>query len=126
MWKALETHAKDIRRKKLHLRELFRDKKRFDRFSIRAENLSILLDYSKNLATDKTIKLLLNLAKSSGVREHAEKMFAGEKINWTEKRAVLHTALRNRSNTPVYVDGKDVMPGINAVLGKMKAFSQKV
>ncbi|MBU2614864.1 MAG: glucose-6-phosphate isomerase [Elusimicrobia bacterium] len=123
-WKALEKHSKEI--KKTYLKKLFEDKKRFDNFSLLEPKLSILLDYSKNLVTGKTMKLLVNLAKAAGVKEYAKKMFSGEKINWTEKRAVLHIALRNRSNKPIYVDGKDVMPEINTVLEKMKIFSLKL
>ncbi len=80
----------------------------------------ILLDYSKNIATDKTLALLRDLAVSTGVPEQTAAMFSGKKINWTENRAVLHVALRNRSNAPILVDGLDVMPAINEVLGKMK------
>jgi glucose-6-phosphate isomerase len=124
-WKELAKHHDEIRN--CHLRELFdEDKGRFERFSLRADDLGIFLDYSKNRITTETMKLLLDLAKASGVREYAGRMFAGEKINWTEKRAVLHVALRNRSNTPILVDGADVMPEINRVLAKMKEFSDKV
>ncbi len=123
-WKALEKHAKEI--KKTNLKQLFKDNKRYAAFSLKDEKLGILLDYSKNLVTAKTLKLLLSAAKDAGVKEYAKKMFSGEKINWTEKRAVLHIALRNRSNTPIIADGKDVMPDINKVLEKMKTFSEAV
>ncbi|MBN1897702.1 MAG: glucose-6-phosphate isomerase, partial [Spirochaetes bacterium] len=114
-------HFKEI--KNVHLKELFKDEKRIDRFSIKNNELGILLDYSKNLINEKTMKLLFDLARSSEVKEYAKRMFSGEKINFTENRAVLHVALRNRSNTEIKVDGKNVMPDINAVLDKMKKFS---
>lgn len=123
-WKNLEKHKEDI--KGLHIRDLFKDENRFDGFSIYNKELGITFDYSKNIINSDTFKLLIDFVRSAGVTEYAKKMFSGEKINWTEKRAVLHTALRNRSNTPVYVDGKDVMPEINAVLGKMEVFSSEL
>ncbi|RCH54805.1 glucose-6-phosphate isomerase [Mucilaginibacter hurinus] len=107
------------------LKELFAaDNQRFDKFSLRFED--ILLDYSKNRIDGQTVALLVQLAKECGVKEATEAMFAGKKINVTENREVLHTALRNRSNTPVLVEGKDVMPGVNAVLAHMKEFSEAV
>ena len=122
-WKALAEHKAKI--ENLEMREMFeKDPGRFKKYSIEWNGL--LLDYSKNRITEETMPLLLALAKESGLPEMIEKMFSGEKINVTERRAVLHTALRNRSNTPVYVDGEDVMPKVNAVLAKMKAFSEKV
>jgi glucose-6-phosphate isomerase len=120
-WKDLEKNYNQV--KKLHLRDLFKDENRFNEFSIQDDNIGITFDYSKNIITADTFKLLIDFAKASKVNEYAKKMFFGEKINWTEKRAVLHTALRNRSNAPVHVDGKDVMPEINAVLSKMENFS---
>ena len=123
-WKALQSHAEEM--KKTHLRELFSDHSRFERMSIDNRPLEILLDYSKNIATGQTMTLLRNLAASTGVAEQAQRMFSGEKINWTEVRAVLHVALRNRSNAPVVLDGKDVMPEINAVLDQMKQFTADV
>jgi glucose-6-phosphate isomerase len=110
----------------LHLRELFSDPCRFDNMSMEPDGLGILLDYSKNIATEQTIKLLRDLAVSTGVMEKAARMFSGEKINWTENRAVLHIALRNRSNSPIVVDGRDVMPAINAVLARMRQFTESV
>nr|KAF6318487.1 glucose-6-phosphate isomerase [Pipistrellus kuhlii] len=113
----------------LNLRRLFEaDKERFNRFSLNLDTNHgrILVDYSKNLVTEDVMKMLLDLAKSRGVEAARENMFNGEKINFTENRAVLHVALRNRSNTPVLVDGKDVMPEVNRVLEKMKSFSQRV
>jgi len=112
--------------KKTHLRTLFADPSRFENMSIDCRDLEILLDYSKNIATPQTLSLLRDLAVSTGVAGRAAAMFSGEKINWTENRAVLHVALRNRSNTPIIVDGKDVMPAINEVLAKMKSFSESV
>ena len=94
--------------------------------SIDHRDLGILLDYSKNIATHETLELLRNLASSRGVAERTTAMFSGKKINWTENRAVLHIALRNRSEHPILVDGQDVMPAINEVLGKMERFSESV
>ena len=122
-WQALQKHYESI--KDTQMRDMFaKDPERFNKFSLKLENM--LLDYSKNRINEETMKLLVDLAKASGIEEAREKMFTGEKINWTEGRAVLHTALRNRSNKPVMVDGKDVMPDVNAVLAKMKAFCAKV
>ncbi len=107
------------------MRDLFADNpQRFDRFSRRLEDM--LVDFSKNIITEQTLDLLLELARECHLTESIQKMFAGEKINETEGRAVLHIALRNRSNRPIYVDGHDVMPEVNAVLDKMKVFSEKV
>ncbi|KAG8508538.1 Glucose-6-phosphate isomerase, partial [Galemys pyrenaicus] len=114
---------------KLNLRHLFEgDKKRFNHFSLtlKTDHGHILLDYSKNLVTENVMQMLVNLAKSRGVETARDRMFSGEKINFTEDRAVLHVALRNRSNTPIFVDGKDVMPEVNRVLEKMKSFCQLV
>ena len=122
-WQNLSSHYNQVQNEQL--RTLFaNDSSRFDKFNLKFKD--ILIDYSKNRITEETFKLLLDLAKETGVKEGIKAMFAGEKINNTEKRAVLHTALRNRSNTPVFVDGTDVMPGINQVLAKMKTFSEKV
>jgi glucose-6-phosphate isomerase len=100
------------------------DSKRFEKFSLKFSD--ILLDYSKHRITDETLPLLFQMAREAKIEEWRDHMFAGEKINITEGRAVLHTALRNRANTPVFVDGKDVMPEVNAVLAQMRAFSDKV
>uniref|UniRef100_A0A2K6C0D5 Glucose-6-phosphate isomerase n=1 Tax=Macaca nemestrina TaxID=9545 RepID=A0A2K6C0D5_MACNE len=111
----------------LNLRRLFdADKDRFNHFSLtlNTNHGHILLDYSKNLVTEDVMRMLVDLAKSRGVEAARERMFNGEKINYTEGRAVLHVALRNRSNTPILVDGKDVMPEVNKVLDKMKSFCQ--
>jgi len=122
-WRALEAHYAQI--KGTYMRDLFQtDPRRFESFSLRLGDL--LVDYSKNLITDETLRLLLDLARAAGLQEQTGRMFGGEKINFTEKRAVLHTALRNRSNRPVIVDGADVMPKINAVLAKMRSFSAAV
>ncbi|KAM9070499.1 glucose-6-phosphate isomerase [Sarcophilus harrisii] len=113
----------------LNLRRLFEtDQDRFNRFSLNLDtkNGHILVDYSKNLITEDVMKMLIELAKSRGVENAREQMFKGNKINFTEDRAVLHVALRNRSNTPMLVDGKDVIPEVNKVLQKMKAFCQRV
>lgn len=122
-WKALEAHYREIR--DVNMRELFAaDPDRFSRFSLELEDL--LFDYSKNRIHETSIRLLMDLARASGVGEAARAMFSGEKINWTEGRAVLHVALRNRTGTPIEVDGEDVMPGVNAVLQKMKGISEAV
>ncbi|XP_048402820.1 glucose-6-phosphate isomerase b [Stegostoma tigrinum] len=113
----------------LKLRKMFEeDPDRFSRFSLtlKTDDGDILLDYSKNLITDEVLKMLIDLAKSRGVEKARERMFTGERINFTENRAVLHIALRNRTNIPILVDGKDVMPQVNAVLEKMKNFCQRV
>ena len=122
-WKKLSIHAAAI--KSVHMKRLFaEDPARFRKFSVRLEG--ILVDYSKNRITAETLQLLAELAEACGLRESIEKMFAGDRINETENRAVLHTALRNRANTPVYADGKDVMPEVNAVLAQMQDFSNRV
>ena len=122
-WKKLREHVEFMRN--VHMRELFDvEPDRFCVFSLRFKD--ILLDYSKNIINRQTMRLLLELVKEVKLKDEIDAMFSGEKINRTEGRAVLHTALRNRSNSPVYVDGKDVMPQVNAVLGQMKDFSDKV
>ncbi|XP_051808093.1 glucose-6-phosphate isomerase a [Acanthochromis polyacanthus] len=113
----------------LNMRAMFDgDPERFNKFSttLKTDDGEILLDYSKNLITQEVMDMLVAMAKARGVEEAREKMFSGEKINFTEGRAVLHIALRNRSNKPIIVDGKDVMPEVNRVLDKMKAFCQRV
>ncbi|XP_052400082.1 glucose-6-phosphate isomerase [Carassius gibelio] len=113
----------------LNMRQMFdADPDRFNKFSLQmtTDDGDILLDYSKNLINEEILHMLFDMARSVGVEAAREKMFAGEKINFTEGRAVLHTALRNRSNTPVMVDGKDVMPDVNGVLEQMKGFCHKV
>ena len=123
-WKALETHQSQLAN--TTIADLFKqEQNRFNDYSLTFEN-QILVDFSKNKINQETLKLLHQLAKESALDEAINAMFTGEKINRTENRAVLHTALRNRSNTPVYVDGKDVMPEVNAVLAKMSAFCDRV
>lgn len=108
-----------------HMRDLFAaDPDRFERFSLNTGGL--LLDYSKNRINDETMLLLLRLADEAGVESWRDRMFAGDKINHTENRAVLHVALRNRSNRPVIVDGEDVMPKVNAVIERMGVFAEQV
>ncbi len=122
-WRALAAHHREIAG--VHMRDLFsRDPDRFENLSVDFEDL--LFDYSKNRITDETVRLLCDLARASGVDEAVGAMFAGETLNWTENRAVLHVALRNRSGSPILVDGHDVMPQVNAVLEKMRRFSQAV
>jgi len=122
-WKKLTGHYHQI--KDVQMKDFFnKDPQRFKKFSIRFN--SILVDYSKNRINEQTLKLLTDLAKEVRLQDAIGKMFSGDYINETEKRPVLHTALRNVENKPVLVDGKDVMPGINAVLEKMKDFSSRV
>lgn len=122
-WHRLCQHQQDVA--KIHMRDLFAtDKKRFDKFSLKFSDL--LFDYSKHRITEETLPLLFQMAREAKIESWRDRMFAGEKINITENRAVLHTALRNRSNTPILVDGKDVMPEVNAVLKQMREFSEKV
>ncbi len=122
-WKALEEHHRAIASR--HMRDLFSaDPQRFEKFSLRFDD--IIVDYSKNRVTEESMRLLVNLAKQADVEGWRDSMFRGEKINSTERRAVLHIALRNRSNRPIRVDGNDVMPGVNAVLAHMRSFSESV
>ena len=122
-WNSLATHKKEIERE--HLRDLFaKDPGRADRFRLQAAGL--FLDYSKNRITDKTIRLLLQLADQSDLRERIAAMFRGDKINTTENRAVLHIALRTPKGKSIVVDGKDVVPEVHAVLDRMAAFSNRV
>jgi len=122
-WTALQSHYHQT--KNDSLRDAFkRDTNRFNKFSVNFNE--ILFDYSKNRITDQTLPLLIELANHAGLNAKVKAMFSGEKINTTEHRAVLHTALRNRSNHPVYVDGQDVMPEINRVLAKMRTFCASV
>jgi glucose-6-phosphate isomerase len=122
-WKTLGTHHKKIRN--IHLREFFADDpKRGERLTAAAAGL--FLDYSKNRITDQTLKLLLQLAVESGLRDKIDAMFGGEKINITENRAVLHVALRAPKGATIFVDGKNVVPEVHAVLDKMAEFSNRV
>jgi glucose-6-phosphate isomerase len=122
-WSALRAHHKTVQ--SVHLRKLFADNpKRAEKFSLEA--LGIYFDYSKNRITDKTVTLLLQLARESGLREHIDAMFRGDKINITENRAVLHVALRAPKDQTILVDGKNVVPEVHAVLDKMTAFCNRV
>ena len=122
-WKKLESHYKHFR--KVEMKDLFAcDADRAKKFSVNLE--AMYVDYSKNRINDRTMKLLLNLARECDLENKIKAMFKGDKINVTERRPVLHIALRNRANTPIYVDGKNVMPQINEVLAKMKKFSDAV
>lgn len=123
LWNRLHSHQKV--QSNNTMRDLFKeDPNRFKRFSLQAPH--VFLDYSKNRVVEETIDLLIQLADQVGLRTKIEAMFTGEPINTTEGRAVLHTALRNRPNTPVMLDGSDVMPQINAVLSKMRDFTDRV
>ena len=119
-WKALQTHHRRVA--PTHMRSLFEeDPERFSRFSLKLGDL--LLDYSKNRVTAKTMSLLMDLARAADVEGWRRQMFAGEPVNTTEDRAALHVALRNRSGRPMTVDGADVMPAVEAVLSRMRAFA---
>ena len=122
-WKQLQQHFNEIN--SVRIKELFKnDPDRFSSYTLQSGD--ILFDYSKNIFTEQTLQLLLQLAKETNVKEAIEAMFAGEKINETENRSVLHIALRNFSKNPVYSDGKDVMPDVKKVLRKMKKFSEDI
>ncbi|HMK43042.1 MAG TPA: glucose-6-phosphate isomerase [Dissulfurispiraceae bacterium] len=122
-WAKLREHHKKV--DSLHMKDMFKaDEARFQKFSVQFNG--IILDYSKNRITEETMDLLLGLAREIDLSDAIEKMFSGDIINETEGRAVLHTALRNRSDKAVLVDGKDVMPDVKLVLAKMKDFSDKV
>lgn len=122
-YKYLADHYVDIAPQ--HMKDLFKsDNQRFAKFSTLFED--ILIDYSKNRINDETFALLIQLARECKLKDAIEAMFSGEVINATEHRPVLHIALRNRSNTPIYVDGKDVMPDVNRVLEQMKSFSERI
>ena len=126
-WKELESHGEELA--SVQMRDLFAaNPARFEEYSARFSEggSKILLDYSKNIATERTMQALEKLVSAAGVSAAAGRMFSGEKINNTEGRAVLHVALRNRSNTPILVDGKDVMPEVNAVLARIKSFTETV
>lgn len=122
-WEKLLEHYRSMKNR--HMRSMFQENPdRFSRFSIEFEDM--LVDYSKNIIDEETIALLLNLAEEIHLKDAIEKMFTGKKINETENRAVLHTALRNRSNNPIFVDGKNVMDEVNSILKQMEEFSDKV
>src|SRR5262245_61364860 len=123
VWKALEAHYQQVRG--LHLRKLFADDpKRGERMT--AEAAGIYLDYSKNRITGETLNLLIQLANESGLQDRIEAMFRGDPINLTEKRSVLHVALRAPQGASIIVDGENVVPKVHAVLQKMEAFSNSV
>lgn len=121
-WKSLTDLSEEFNT--IQIKNLFADSDRFQKYSIQFED--VLVDYSKNRVSDDVKQQLLNLASECGLQEAIEAMFTGQTINGTEGRAVLHTALRNRSNTPVFVDGENVMPAINEVLAQMKSFADKI
>jgi glucose-6-phosphate isomerase len=122
-WQALLAHRREL--ESVHMRDLFaRDPQRFTKLS--REACGLFVDYSKHRTTEDTMRMLVALAESAEVERWRDRMFAGEPINATENRAVLHIALRNRSNRPIIVDGKDVMPDVNAVLAKMRGFCERV
>src|SRR5206468_605773 len=122
-WKALQTHYKKVR--ELHLRNFFaEDPQRGERMM--AEAVGLFLDYSKNRITDETVKLLIELAQESGLQSRIDAMFRGEKINTTERRAVLHVALRAPKGASIVVDGENVVPQVHTVLDKMADFSDRV
>jgi glucose-6-phosphate isomerase len=122
-WQRLTDHYEEI--KDVHMRDLFvEDPRRFETFSLTLDD--ILVDFSKNRITDTTLDLLAGLAEESGLADAIQRMFSGKRINATENRPVLHVALRNRSNQPIKVDGRDVTPSINQVLDQMRQFSEQV
>ena len=122
-WKEIEGYFKTF--KGTQMKDLFaNDSKRFEKYAVKFED--ILVDFSKNIIDDHAFTLLLKLADECGLKTAISSQFAGERINKTENRPVLHTALRNRGNSPVFVDGKDVMPDVNRVLAQMKVFSEKI
>ena len=122
-WKNLRAHYQVMKNRQM--KDLFReDSARFDNFSLHFED--ILVDYSKNIITHETLDLLIALAEEVQLSDAIEKMFSGDAINGTEKRAVLHVALRNNTDRPMYLDGRDVMPEVEKVLRQMEAFSAKI
>lgn len=122
-WQNLISHYKEM--EEVQMKELFqKDELRFDKLSLKFND--ILVDFSKNIISEETLSLLSSLAKECDLPKAIESMFNGAEINSTESRAVLHTALRNKSNSPIKVDGKDIMPEVNSALSKMKGFSDKV
>lgn len=129
-WAALQAHHDTVGKSFVLKEEFKKDPSRFDKFSYTfnntADGTDILFDFSKNFLTEETLKLLVDVAKEAGLEQLRDSMFKGEKINFTEDRAVLHAALRNVSNEPILVDGKDVMPGVNKELKHMEEFSDAV
>lgn len=128
-WSALQSHHDQVGRNFVLTEEFSKDPARFSKFSHAFSNFddsSILFDFSKNLVNEETLKLLVNVAKEAGLEKLRDEMFTGEKINFTEDRAVLHTALRNVGGGSIKVDGKDVMPGVLKELEHMKVFSEQI
>lgn len=129
-WKTLQSHHDSVGKSFVLKKEFEADPKRFEKFSYTfkntADNTDILFDFSKNFINDETLKILVEIAKEAGLEQLRDDMFAGKHINFTEDRAVYHTALRNVTNEPMKVNGEDVTPGVNAVLEHMKEFSNQV
>jgi glucose-6-phosphate isomerase len=129
-WAALQNHHDTVGKNFVLKKEFEKDPSRFEKFSYHFNNTAdgsdILFDFSKNFLTDETLKLLVDVAKEANVEKLRDEMFKGEKINFTENRAVLHAALRNVTNEPILVDGKDVMPGVNKELKHMEEFSEQI
>jgi glucose-6-phosphate isomerase len=129
-WTALQNHHNSVGKSFVLKKEFERDPSRFEKFSYTFDNTAdgseILFDFSKNFLTEETLKLLVAVAKEAKLEDLRDAMFRGEKINFTEDRAVLHTALRNVTNEKVEVDGKDVMPGVNKELKHMEEFSEAI
>ncbi|MBW1891978.1 MAG: glucose-6-phosphate isomerase, partial [Deltaproteobacteria bacterium] len=122
-WQQLAAHYGQI--KEVHMRDLFaEDPQRFKKFSVIFKD--ILVDFSKNRITEQSLDLLISLAEEIGLQDAIARMFSGERINATENRPVLHVALRNRENRPIFVDGQDVMPAVNRVLDQVRRFSDKI
>ena len=122
-WEALNKHFEEI--KSTHMRDLFSmDDNRFEKYHIQYEDF--LVDFSKNRITDKTLNLLTSLAKEAKLEDWRDRLFSGDKINFTENRSALHIALRNKANNPILLDGKDIMPNVNKVLSQMKSFSNDI
>ena len=122
-WPKLQAHFEVMNH--VHMRDMFDDdSNHFEKYSLQFED--IVVDYSKNIINAETLSLLMSLAEEMNVQKSIEEMFSGERINETEDRPVLHVALRNRSGNPLMVDGRDVMPDVNAVLGQMKTFADNV
>ena len=120
-YRRLSAHLREV--EPLHMRDLFASEPdRFERMSLRLDD--VVFDYSKNRVTAETLRLLMDLAREAGLERSIEEMFSGQRINCTEDRAVLHVALRNRSNRPIEVDGRDVMPDVNRVLAQMRDFGR--
>lgn len=129
-WKALQAHHTSVGKDIVLKTEFEKDPQRFEKFSKIFSNTvdgsEIVFDFSKNIINDETLKLLVAVAKEAGVEKLRDEMFAGDKINFTEGRAVYHAALRNTSNEKMEVDGKDVVKGVNEVLEHMKVFSEEI